>query len=142
MAIDLSEMIRRWPPAVIARLNADPKVCEDCGNGTDLGHKCRSCYARWSALLWQDIPSHHAELEMVARQLNIIGDGDRKRIADMAMGHGSGRIDGRIAELYAIVKRVIAGPFGPSLEVALQAIRSASEKTTGKTRGARADVED
>lgn len=126
--MDISELVKRWPPAAIARLEEQPRVCEDCGNGTDLGHKCRACYLQWSKLVWQDIPNAFRDLQLVARQLNIVGDKERKAIADVATGKATRGIDGRSAELYAIVKRVLAGPYGPQLESKLQAIQNASEE--------------
>lgn len=122
MSVDLVEIIRRWPPHAIAYLCEDPKVCEDCGNGTDLGHKCRACYAQWRRLVWQDIQRAHGELVLVAKQLNIIGDGERRLIADVALGKTTGRISGRSADLFLIVKRVLDGPYGPQLTMKLQAI--------------------
>lgn len=131
--MDIAGLIKRWPPHVIAYLCEEPKTCEDCEQETDLGHKCRACYLVWRGLLWQDVRAALDEFHLVARQLNIVGDSERKVIADVALGHATKGISGRQAELYAIVKRVMAGPFGPQLEAKLQAIRAA-DNTAKKGR--------
>ena len=101
-----------WGPA--------PLLCDDCHGPTDMGRKCRACYKQWSRLLWQDIPRELDRLQRVCKDLRSFPIDTRKRIAALLLGKPlQGTLQGRDADMAAIVKGVIAGPFKDSMEATL-----------------------
>lgn len=107
----------------------DRPFCQDCGLRSDLGLKCRSCYAKWSRNLWSDIPMHQERLAIVSRMLNAMHQGERKALANAALG---GKSSGVNQDHLKRLKKVLEGPFGPQLESCLQAIWNAPEETGAK----------
>jgi len=107
----------------------DRPTCEDCGLRSDLGNKCRACYAKWSRALWSDIPMEQERLAIVSRALNVMAQPERKAIANAALG---GKSAGVNQELLKRLQKVLKGPFGPQLESCLQAIWNAPEETGAK----------
>jgi hypothetical protein len=138
------DLVRKWASeaGALSRVNASPTVCEDCGNKTDLGHKCRACYAQWKRLLWQDLPTAQRELTTLAKELNKVPASVRKDIADLVLGHTVQKpLGASHAQLLTRVFACVAGPMGGSMEMKLHAIRNATEKEPGKSRGAREEAE-
>lgn len=114
----------------------DRPFCQDCGLRSDLGLKCRPCYAKWSRRLWADIPKHLASLTEVAKELNKLPQGLRKSVAAHGLQLAPGTsLTGKPAELLAKVKRCIEGPYGEQLLAKLQAIHNASDEKGQKARG-------
>lgn len=115
-----------------------PRICEDCGNLSDLGRKCRDCYDLWQDLLWQDIGKHHRTLLSIARALNQVPPE-----VTLAIAHGKpGGLKGSHAELHMRVQRALEGPFAETLSAKLEAIRlAASTATKGRSRAASAEVD-
>jgi hypothetical protein len=138
------DLVRKWASeqGAPARFNANPTVCESCGNKTDLGHKCRACYAQWKRNLWADLPKAHAQLLALAKELNKAPDSVRKDIADLVLGFPIQKpLGGPHAQLLTRVWDCIQGPMGGAMEMRMHAIRNATEKTPGKSRGAREETE-
>lgn len=103
-----------------------PFLCEDCGKPTDLGSKCRACYAQFQALLSQEHPRHLRELHATCKALRA--HPLRKNIAVTAEGGGSAGVLSRdAAELCSQVRRVLAGPFGQSMHGLVKAIASGKD---------------
>lgn len=118
---------------------ASEGLCEDCGNVSDLGRKCRPCYAVWKRLLWQDIPRRARELRDVNAELNKAPPHIAKAIAN----GDPANLQGVFAMLYVRVNAVLTGPFKAEMEGKLSAIRVAASAET-KSRGrnsAAAEVE-
>lgn len=119
-------------------LDEEPLVCEDCGNLTDLGRKCRDCYDQWQFLLWQDIGKCHRALLTIARELNQVPP-------DVAIAIARGKPGGlkaSHAELNMRVQRALEGPFSETLRGKLEAISTASTVATkGRARAAGAEAE-
>lgn len=136
------ELVRKWAPAALARFDENRALCEDCGNKTDLGHKCRACYAIWKRELWKDLPKAHAQLLALAKDMNKAPDSVRKDIADLVLGFPIQKpLGGSHAQLLTRVWDCIQGPMGGSMELRCHAIRNATEKTPASKRGAREDAE-
>lgn len=117
----------------------DRPFCEDCGLRSDLGNKCRECYAKWSRRLWADIPRELAKLNEVGKELNRTAQPLRKEIAAQALGHKGEALTGKPQELLKRVKAVLEGPYKENLEACLQAIRSANDEKA--RRAASTEVE-
>lgn len=133
--MDISELVRRWPPHVIKYLMEEPRICEDCGNVTDLGHKCRACYVQWQRLLYQDIPLEYRMAADALRELQKCNEDVRKAIAHVVIGEDPGMvISAYNAELVTKLKRVMDGPFKDNIEATCRAIAS-STASKAKPRG-------
>lgn len=114
--------------------------CEDCALPSDLGKKCRTCYAKWSRRLWADIPRWLKELREIAVALNKTPQSQRKAIATTALGgEPDVVIAGKAAELLAAVKRAQEGPYGEQLNASLQAIQNAGEEKGRKASASEVD---
>lgn len=109
-----------------------PGLCEDCRQQSDLGNKCRACYVAWKQRLWADIPDHQADITKAAVLLNRTNPQSlRKDVARHALGEkGVPEVTGKPAELVALCKRVLEGPFGPQMHNKLTAIVGASEEAS------------
>lgn len=121
----------------------DHPFCEDCGIRSQLGSKCRDCYAKWSRRLWADIPGRLAELTAIARALNATPQGMRKAIARVGRGEVLRMtFSGKDAELIASIKRCLEGPYRENLQNKLQAIIDApAEKGAAPTTRAKERAE-
>ena len=118
----------------------DRPFCQDCGLRSDLGLKCRECYAKWSRRLWADIPRELAKLNEVGRELNKTAQPLRKEIASQALGYmGGPQLSEKPQDLLKRVKAVLEGPYKENLEACLQAIRSANDEKA--RRAASTEVE-
>jgi hypothetical protein len=117
----------------------DRPFCKECGLRSDIGDKCRECYAKWSRRLWADIPRELAVLTDVAKRLAKLPQAVRKNVAGLALKQPGDALSGSAAELLAAIKRCIEGPFGEQLLAKLQAIHSASEEKARKAAGAEVD---
>lgn len=117
----------------------DRPFCEDCGLRSDLGNKCRPCYAKWSRRLWADIPRELAKLNEVGKELNKTPQPLRKAIASLALGHQGEQLSGKPQELLKRIKAVLEGPYKENLEACLQAIRSAGEEKARRASATEVD---
>lgn len=135
----LRDAIRKWAARAHVQLvdESATTLCEDCGNVSDLGMKCRPCYAQWSKLLWQDVPQRQVELLEIARELNAAPVHVRLAIAN---GRPAS-LAGSHAALYLRIKAALDGPFKAELEVTLSAIRTASTLEPKGRRTASSEVE-
>jgi hypothetical protein len=134
--------INAWVAEACGLMSSPAGLCEDCGMPSDLGRKCRGCYSQWSRLLWQDAPRQHALLLGTCRRLLEQPWGSQRAIADVAAGRGRSGLTGREAEIYGDVRKVLAGPFEPSLEHLLKAIRNSNGSETVGTKKRRGNRED
>ena len=117
--------------------------CQDCGIPSDLGNKCRPCYAKWARRLWADIPRELQALREIANELNRLDPRTRKAIALQGLGKGSSDpVRGSAAELLLRVHKAMEGPYGEQLAMKLQAITNAAEVTETKaaTKAVRKDM--
>jgi hypothetical protein len=136
-----TKQVALWIRHTIALTDSDPFLCEDCRNPTDMGLKCRACYAEWKRKLWADIPDRHAELLQASKRLSKLPDATKRAVAFHANGYTNLPLSGEAAEVLAVVKRVLAGPFSDSMERMCEAIRvkdSTDEK--GARRSSRDEV--
>lgn len=107
-----------------------PFACEDCGMPTDLGFKCRACYARWQRELWRDIPREHARLLRTLRELHAYTPKtERAEIAKHALdSKGAPLSDSAkalLGDVLACMKRGDddrAGPFDENMRIQLRGI--------------------
>ena len=121
-------------------MSDDRPFCEDCGIRSDLGKKCRTCYAQWSRRLWADIPARLRELREVCLDLDKLAQSQRKAVAAFCLNKPPEvTIAGRAVEVVKDVKRAIEGPYGEQLLARLQAIHNASQDKGSKTRGGEVD---
>lgn len=127
----------------IPRLSRPCPTCEDCSKASDLGPKCRACYRQWSRILWQDLPRELSRVTDVCKQLRGCAPETRKRIAGICLGkHTSGTpVRGTDAELVAAVKRVLAGPYGGNMEIALAGHWNTATEDAGKPKKRYQDAE-
>lgn len=109
--------------------------CQDCGIPSDLGNKCRSCYAKWDRRNWADVPRELAALTRIAVDLNKADPRTRKAVALQGLGKGSADpVRGQAAELLLRVHKAMEGPYGEQLAMKLQAIANAAEVSETKQR--------
>jgi hypothetical protein len=128
--VDAGELISTY--RVIA--NSAPFVCGDCGNATDLGFKCRACYAAWSRSLWADVPREHRRLLALSRALHK--HPGRREIARHLLDGTGDALTGEERDLLALARECLIGPFKENVEAFMKGLVSAaardSEPATAK----------
>lgn len=130
MAQREQDEIRRIVAETTARLKAPernvPEVCEDCGNGSDLGRKCRACYQVWRDRLHEQ---NLVDLEQLQRAHKLIRSyPNRKLVASVLRKLTMGVLSGRDAEVAIECKKALDGSYGGSMAIILQGITDATDK--------------
>ncbi len=114
----------------VARMDAPVTVCEDCGNASNLGKKCRACWGQWRSMLYDAVPREQARIVKLAADMRELPR-EAKRAALLIAGRReSGPVGGAAAEFVMRARQVLDGPFRSSMQLILDGWVNRKDETT------------